>query len=530
MSSKNYGISVPMDRLVAQRGMENEGLCPTCQKHDLRELLLWRPYGSKVNDVSEPLYQWYNTDFWLSSTYCKFCAFVLHAFETSEHEVAAEICKSKVRGIICRVVLQAFAPTSFKFSPKSDVVRRINVSLITSADTHPTVQQIFDDDEKAQVMDPPSSPAIDFQILADETTGPFRLGRHWIAERVNISLLSKWLNDCEGRHGSICAPKTPSANWLLHLRLIDVKRRCVVDAPIGCQYFALSYTWGDSSLLKHLKLTRDSEPSLRRDGSLNDDNLAIPDTIRDAIQLTEELGQSYLWIDALCILQDDSDDLIHQCDIMHNIYASARLTIVAGFGSDAWAGLPGIGKRSKARIGRHIQATVHDSLTISTTRLGYGQWLKYSTWSTRAWTYQEKICSRRLLILNEYQAFFHCESALWYEDTMLEDYDSCRTKLPGFDKTSSKILESPWLAYREIARTFVDRDIGLENDRLRAFRGLEDYLTPSLTNTFYFGLPESHFDAAISWNSYRFRKYSRILAFPSWTFLGKYCIDAPAHC
>jgi hypothetical protein len=49
----------------------------------------------------------------------------------------------------------------------------------------------------------------------------------------------------------------------------------VVDAPANCQYFALSYTWGNSSNLNHLRLTRASERRMRENGALNYGNLEI---------------------------------------------------------------------------------------------------------------------------------------------------------------------------------------------------------------------------------------------------------------
>jgi hypothetical protein len=105
---------------------------------------------------------------------------------------------------------------------------------------------------------------------------------------------------------------------------------------------------------------------------------------------------------------------------------------------------------------------------------------------------------------------------------MLEDFGTCRTKLPGFEKTSAGMLESPWEAYDTIAYDFAQRDIGFNNDKLRAFRGLENYLMPSLTRNFIFGLPQIHFDAAISWYRTSPRFSHRISTFPSWTWLGTY--------
>ncbi len=66
-------------------------------------------------------------------------------------------------------------------------------------------------------------------------------------------------------------------------------------------------------------------------------------TIQSAITLSSRMGLHYLWVDALCILQDDDDDdKCTQIGHMGVIYKRALFAIVAGSGRDAEAGLPGL--------------------------------------------------------------------------------------------------------------------------------------------------------------------------------------------
>lgn len=73
----------------------------------------------------------------------------------------------------------------------------------------------------------------------------------------------------------------------------------------------------------------------------------LPQTVRDAMQLCLDLGERYLWVNSLCITQDDPITQKQQIDIMDSIYASATLTIVAAAGDHADSGLPGISKWSR---------------------------------------------------------------------------------------------------------------------------------------------------------------------------------------
>jgi hypothetical protein len=65
----------------------------------------------------------------------------------------------------------------------------------------------------------------------------------------------------------------------------------------------------------------------------------MPNTIQHAIIVTKALGFSYLWVDALCIIQDSPSDLEKELAVMGLIYSKSSLTIAAGVGWDADAGL-----------------------------------------------------------------------------------------------------------------------------------------------------------------------------------------------
>jgi hypothetical protein len=65
----------------------------------------------------------------------------------------------------------------------------------------------------------------------------------------------------------------------------------------------------------------------------------LPKTLQDAIRLTQELGIRYIWIDSICIIQDDKEDWEHESANMLSVYANASLTIAASNGNDSHKGL-----------------------------------------------------------------------------------------------------------------------------------------------------------------------------------------------
>lgn len=105
---------------------------------------------------------------------------------------------------------------------------------------------------------------------------------------------------------------------------------------------------------------------LRTDGAFRGLDPQIPATIRDAIYLVRDIGERYLWVDALCIVQDDILSQNIQLAQMGLVYSLASFVIIAAAGEDANADLPGIrsgtrrAKQEILRIGDKALVTVID--------------------------------------------------------------------------------------------------------------------------------------------------------------------------
>ena len=67
---------------------------------------------------------------------------------------------------------------------------------------------------------------------------------------------------------------------------------------------------------------------------------SLPRTIRDIVSVCRQLGQQYLWVDALCIIQDNAADKMAQIPRMADIYSGALLVISAAGTADVLDGCP----------------------------------------------------------------------------------------------------------------------------------------------------------------------------------------------
>lgn len=64
----------------------------------------------------------------------------------------------------------------------------------------------------------------------------------------------------------------------------------------------------------------------------------LPKTFQEAIALTRKLGVRYLWIDSLCIIQDDHHGWEVESAKMATIYSLSYLTIAATHAADSQQG------------------------------------------------------------------------------------------------------------------------------------------------------------------------------------------------
>lgn len=121
-----------------------------------------------------------------------------------------------------------------------------------------------------------------------------------------LSVLKRWIENCSALHQE-CGSFFD--NQPLPTRVINVKSERE-DAQIRLQlsngehgrFLALSYCWGDS---KRLFTTTSGTLQERFQGFSFD---FLPATFRDAVLICHALNIGYLWIDALCIIQDDEND------------------------------------------------------------------------------------------------------------------------------------------------------------------------------------------------------------------------------
>lgn len=305
----------------------------------------------------------------------------------------------------------------------------------------------------------------------------------------------------------------------------------------GLKYVALSYCWGPGES----QLTTTTATLYDRQAGISEPEM--PAVLRDAIQVIKALGFSFLWIDALCILQDEESDWEQQCSEMHNIYGSAQVTLCVANSRSCDEGFL---QPTSPRVRLPVQSLRASDMTSSflvqyNGSLSNGRFIQNgalieswefiyrdmeeSLWNKRGWVFQEKTLSTRRLMFGRCNVYFECDD--------IQHARGIGIPSNRYDPNISK-----YLAEKDLNDVyyFWDRDILLHysecdattftyaGDVLPALSGLARLFSNRLTDVYYAGHWERDLYRSLSWMGPLVRSHSPRpdgLVIPSWSRLAK---------
>lgn len=302
------------------------------------------------------------------------------------------------------------------------------------------------------------------------------------SERV-ASLMKGWLDKCDAEH-----PNCPKGETDLPTYLLDLENpstiRVVRSSGQRGRYAALSYCWGDC---RQFILTKDTYDDRLKGFSLEQ----LPKSFRDAIQVTRQLGLRYLWIDALCIIQDDIESWEQESARMCDYYSDAAVTILASNASDGRDGF------LKERNSRYlpvdlVSGDMSERVYVQENSLNFNRVIE--PLENRGWCLQELALSRRRLNFNTNSISWQCLMAV-------EDEHTSISFQPEYTyKWSAGQGERVWSFWYDRIHDFTARQLTRKSDRLPAMSGLAAQIAKSLGNdTYLAGLWKSNLGRELLW-------------------------------
>lgn len=169
------------------------------------------------------------------------------------------------------------------------------------------------------------------------------------------------------------------------------------------RYIALSHCWGKSPQVRTLNANIEQFKE-----EIVFENLSK--TFQDAIRVTRRLGIEYIWIDSLCIVQDDKYDWLQESELMGSVYKNAYVTLAATWAADGSGGLDSIRPSCnwiKFPCDGSDEAQGHMWFTDAswTSELD----LDKAPLNSRGWVFQEKMLSRRIIHFASSQVIWECK-------------------------------------------------------------------------------------------------------------------------
>jgi hypothetical protein len=328
----------------------------------------------------------------------------------------------------------------------------------------------------------------------------------------SFSLAKQWLQACDASHTNC-----PKQAGTLPSRVIDIGTRFPIrsvrlywpEDGETAQYSALSYCWGGPQPVRTTSLTAQDFT----DGIMFS---RLPKTLQDAMIATFKLGLRYIWIDCLCILQDDDEDLAREISKMAQTFQQAAVTISAASSRSVHDGFLTTHQVS-ADVSLKVQYQTEEGVQG---RVYVSQPRRYKPEedpiSLRAWTLQEHILSRRILMYSTREMWWTCASARIHGSEGHDSQPPINRPSIAIDISSERTPLGQW---RSTVRDYTRRFLTYSRDKLPAIAGVAADYSTKLPGAYHAGLWGHAMTSELMWSSIR-SDISRpqVLRAPSWSW------------
>ncbi|KAI2632174.1 HET-domain-containing protein [Hypoxylon sp. NC1633] len=265
-------------------------------------------------------------------------------------------------------------------------------------------------------------------------------------------------------------------------RLVETESDPILSSSTEIPFATLSYCWGPPE---------DAARQFQTERSSLDNRLSgfpiaqVSPILRDAIQVARALRIPYLWVDAVCIIQDDKDDWDRESSRMGVVYKNATLTICTPTSTSCQEGFV---ERESIATGILFQSTINENISGSYLVRFVGEadgicdrfeslhWdCEHSGWALRGWTLQEFELSQRIVVFGKTRLHVRTSRGTKSEahDWIQLEYES------GEDDTAHQIGTLPqWIeekAYKDwiwLIQRYSRRQLTHHTDKLPAISGL----------------------------------------------------------
>lgn len=334
----------------------------------------------------------------------------------------------------------------------------------------------------------------------------------------NLGDINSWIAKCEESHTQCVYTTTFLPKRLLNIRpdgIVSLVEQAALTAAneatgLSIRYACISHCWGKT---RSRHITHRSSLTHNMNGI---PVLELPKTFQDAVYIVQSLGMKYLWIDSLCIVQDDDEEWDAHVNEMAQIYQNAYITLAAGDGVDDDAGffLEPEAEFNEVRA-LEVSGTEGERIRINMRILPPhpGASSTMSPLEQRGWIFQERFLSRRFLCFrrNEIQweclcdvactcsSIDGCFNAQYIPDLpnpSFPESTSVKWKLARLNNMEKNNVLALW---REMVGVYSQKLLSFEKDKLPALAGLAKLFAVALNDSYLHGHWEQELKYSLIW-------------------------------
>ncbi|KAI0803522.1 heterokaryon incompatibility protein-domain-containing protein [Xylaria sp. FL0064] len=330
----------------------------------------------------------------------------------------------------------------------------------------------------------------------------------------SIKHLQSWVRECAENH-TCCSSDDP----ILPARVVKVtdnQIRVYNAQGLRGRYTTLSHRWGTNETFRLIRLNI---------GPMADcipwDS--IPRLYQQSIEVTRLLGIDYIWIDTLCIVQDDAEDWQREAGKMKSVYGNSYLNIAANQAVDSSGDLftsSSLGVEYPAcKVPRYpdIQIRPQPHLTHRHFGSNYTNFPAESPLMQRGWVLQERILSPRVVHYDADEIKWECQAATDCQCGGMMVIANFKIDYYGGLKPDGTPLPYQWM---RISERYGSLKFTYDSDRLVALAGLAEQGVQSGKGGRYFaGLWEHKLAHQLCWQITNTHRRPEVYLAPSWSWL-----------
>ncbi|KAH8686159.1 heterokaryon incompatibility protein-domain-containing protein [Tricladium varicosporioides] len=328
--------------------------------------------------------------------------------------------------------------------------------------------------------------------------------RYSKSTRDSLSHAKQWLSSCLASHKTCSGLKhrhIPTRLLYLGGKYPCLSLASEMEEVSG--YATLSHCWGS---LPFSTLKKDNLDAFKRQIPRE----ALTNTFNDAIYVAKHLGLNYLWIDSLCIVQDDDDDWRKEAALMSSVYRGSSINISASSAKNGTFGCfqkRGSSWRCQIRGSHGDESLLFDCVPISFQRS-----LLDSPLVSRGWVLQERVLSCRNLHFTQKEVFWECQERLACE-TFPEQLPECLDR--SFRFLRRPLQNDNWGA---IIQKYSACKLTYSRDKLIAMSGLARIVQEGNKDEYVAGMWRKDLETQLTW--YAYTPLPRISPYvaPSWSW------------